>query len=103
MEQIRSLDSLLDFAKKVGPKTISVARAEDAEVMEAVENARKAGIANAFLVGNPEKINEVADKLGIDLNNYEIVEECGGEPACALKAVELVSSGQAEILMKGMV
>lgn len=84
-------------------KKISVACAEDAEVMEAVENARKAGVAEAFLVGNAEKIKEVADKLGIDLANYEIVDEKGGEAAAALKAVELVSSGQAQIVMKGMV
>ena len=103
MEQIRTLDALLEYAKKVGPKKISVACAEDAEVMEAVENARKAGVANAFLVGNADKIKEVADKLGIDLANYDVIDEKGGEAAAALKAVELVSSGQAQIVMKGMI
>ena len=103
MEQIRNLDQLLEYAKEVGPKKISVACAEDTEVMEAVENARKAGIANAFLVGNADKIKEVADKLGVDLANYEVIDEKGGEAASALKAVELVSSGQAQIVMKGMV
>ncbi len=103
MEQIRTLGALLEYAKEVGPKKISVACAEDAEVMEAVENARKAGVAEAFLVGNADKIKEIADKLGIDLANYEVVDEKGGEAAAALKAVELVSSGQAQIVMKGMV
>ena len=102
MEQIRTLGALLEYAKEVGPKKISVACAEDSEVMEAVENARKAGVAEAFLVGNADKIKEVADKLGIDLANYEVVDEKGGEAAAALKAVELVSSGQAQIVMKGM-
>ena len=103
MEQIRTLGALLEYAKEVGPKKISVACAEDSEVMEAVENARKAGVAEAFLVGNADKIKEIADKLGIDLANYEVVDEKGGEAAAALKAVELVSSGQAQIVMKGMV
>ena len=103
MEQIRTLGALLEYANEVGPKKISVACAEDSEVMEAVENARKAGVAEAFLVGNSDKIKEVADKLGIDLSNYEVVDEKGGEAASALKAVELVSSGQAQIVMKGMV
>jgi phosphate butyryltransferase len=103
MEQIRTLGALLEYAKEVGPKKISVACAEDAEVMEAVENARKAGVAEAFLVGNADKIKEVADKLGIDLANYEVVDEKGGEAAAALKAVELVSSGQAQIVKKGFV
>ena len=95
MEQIRTLGALLEYAREVGPKKISVACAEDAEVMEAVENARKAGVANAFLVGDSDKIKEVADKLSIDLANYDVVDEKGGEAAAALKAVELVSSGQA--------
>lgn len=64
---------------------------------------RKAGIANAFLVGNADKIKEVADKLGVDLANFDVVDERGGEAPAALKAVELVSSGQAQIVMKGMV
>ena len=95
MEQIRNLDQLLEYARAVGPKKISVARAEDAEVMEAVESARKAGIANAVLVGDEDKIKEVAAQLGVDLANYEIVDEKGGEAAAALKAVELVSTGKA--------
>lgn len=102
MEQIRKLETLLEYGKEVGPKTISVACAEDAEVMTAVEGARKAGIANAILVGNADKIKDVAAKLGIDLGNYEVVDERGGVAKAALKAVELVSSGKAQILMKGM-
>jgi phosphate butyryltransferase len=91
MEQIRTLGALLEYAKEVGPKKISVACAEDAEVMEAVENARKAGVAEAFLVGNADKIKEVADKLGIDLANYEIVDEKGGEAAAALRTGKTLS------------
>lgn len=103
MEQIRTLGALLAYGKKVGPKTISVACAEDSEVMTAVEDARKAGIANAFLVGNSDKIKEVADELGVNLASYEVVDERAGGAAAALKAVELVSSGKAQIVMKGMV
>lgn len=103
MEQIRTLAALLDYAKQVGPMKISVACAEDKEVMEAVEAARKAGVATAYLVGNADEIKKVADSLGIDLANHNVVDERGGEAAAALRAVELVSGGQADILMKGMV
>lgn len=103
MEQIRTLTALLNHAKQVGPMKISVACAEDKEVMEAVEAARKAGVATAYLVGNADEIKKVADSLGIDLANHNVVDERGGEAAAALKAVELVSGGQADILMKGMV
>lgn len=103
MEQIRTLTALLDHAKQVGPMKISVACADDKDVMEAVESARKAGVADAFLVGDAGGIKKTADSLGIDLANYEVVDEKGGEAAAALKAVELVSGGQADILMKGMI
>lgn len=103
MEQLKSLTDLLEHAKKVGPKTISVACAEDAEVLEAVEEARKAGVAKAILVGDIDKIREVAAPLKVELGRYEIINEKGGEAVASMKAVELVSSGQAKILMKGMV
>ena len=70
MKQIRSLTELMEYAREIGPRKISVALAEDAEVMEAVEDARKNGIATAILVGNAVKIADVAAKLGIDLANY---------------------------------
>jgi phosphate butyryltransferase len=82
---------------------ISVACAEDAEVLEAVEAARTEGVANAFLVGDADKIKSVAASLSIDLGNFEIVDDKNGASSASLTAVELVSSGQAHILMKGMV
>jgi phosphate butyryltransferase len=102
MEQIRTLDKLVDYAKSVGPKRLSVACAEDSIVMDAVEKARKEGIIKGILVGNADKIREVIQKMGIDASNYEIVDEKCGPAKAALKAVEVVSSGKADILMKGM-
>ena len=102
MEQIRNLDQLLVYAREVGPKKLSVVCAEDDVVMKAVEEARALGIVNAILVGNGEKIKAVLDKMGLDAANYEIVDEKRGPAAAALKAVELVSTGQADVLMKGM-
>ncbi len=103
MKQLRTLTELMTYAREVGPMTISVACAEDAEVLEAVEAARKEGVAKAFLVGDADKIKSVADGLGIDLRHFDVVDDKNGEAAASLKAVELVSSGQAHILMKGMV
>ena len=103
MKQLRTLTELLEYARGVGPMTISVACAEDAEVLEAVEEARKGGVAKAILVGDEEQIKKAAAGIGVDTANYEIVDEKGGEAAASLKAVELVSSGRAQILMKGMV
>lgn len=103
MKQLRSLQELREYARHVGPMKLSIACAEDEDVLEAVEAARKLGIADALLVGDGGKIEETARSLGIDLSNYEVVDEKGGEAVASLKATELVSSGNADVLMKGMV
>jgi phosphate butyryltransferase len=79
MEQIRSLSQLLEYAKKIGaekgPKKVSVAMAEDAGLLSAIEEARVAGFAEAILVGRKEKMEEAAKAAGVDLSNYEVVDE----------------------------
>jgi phosphate butyryltransferase len=102
MKQLRTLREMLEYARTVGPMTVSVACAADPEVLEAVESSRRSGVAKAFLVGDADKIEEAARKASVDLRNFDVVDEKAGEAAAALKAVELVSSGKAQILMKGM-
>lgn len=103
MERITSLVDLLAFAKEVGPKKIAVALAEDAEVMEAIEETRREGITDAFLVGDADKLEKVTEPMGIDLSNYEVVDVKGDQNEVGIEAVKLVSSGKADILMKGMI
>ncbi|WP_099190333.1 phosphate butyryltransferase [Tepidibacter mesophilus] len=99
---MRDFQEVIKFAKERGPKTISVACSQDKEVLMAVEMARKEGIANAILVGDMEKTKEIAQEINIDLNNYELIEEADLALA-SRKAVELVSSGKAHMVMKGLV
>ncbi|WP_432403675.1 phosphate butyryltransferase [Wukongibacter sp. M2B1] len=99
---IRNFNDVLKFAKERGPKTIAVACAQDAEVLMAIEDAKKMGIVDAILVGDKEKIEEIANEKAIDLSKYEIIDIKDLSEA-SLKAVELVSSGKAHIVMKGLV
>ena len=106
MEQIRSLSQLLEYAKKIGaekgPKKISVAMAEEAGLLSAIEEARQAGFAEAILVGNSDKIKAAADQAGVNLANYEVIDE-RNEPAMGITAVSQVSSKKADIYMKGQI
>ncbi len=106
MEQIRSLSALLEYAKKIGaeqgPKTISVAMAENAGLISSLEEARVSGIANSILVGNADKIAAAASEAGVDLANFEVIDE-KSEAKMGLVAVEKVSSGKADIYMKGQI
>ena len=71
-------------------------------MLQAIMEAKNQGIANAILVGDEEKIKVVAASINMDLSQFEIVHEANAAKA-ALKAVELVSSGKADMVMKGLV
>ena len=72
---------------------------EESALMGAVEAAQK-GLIDPFLVGPAAKIKEVADSAGLDVGNLNIVDTQHSH-ASAVRAVELVREGKAEILMKG--
>lgn len=99
---MRNFEEVIKFAKERGPKVISVACCQDKEVLLAVEMARKEGIANAILVGDIEKTEVIAKEIGIDLSNYELM-NIEDLTEASRKAVELVSTGKADMIMKGIV
>ncbi|MEG0133580.1 MAG: phosphate butyryltransferase [Clostridium sp.] len=98
----RNFDDLLSKVKEIEPKKVAVAVAQDEPVLEAVKSAKEQGIADAILVGDKHEIKKLADKIGMDLSGYEIMHEKDVRKA-ALFAVQLVSSGKADMVMKGLV
>jgi len=72
---------------------------EESALAGAVEAGQK-GLIVPILVGPAKKIREVAAKHGIDLGTIRIV-DVPHSVAAAAKAVELVRTGEAELLMKG--
>lgn len=98
----KNFDELLSKVKSVKLKKVSVAVAQDEPVLEAVKSAKEQGIADAILVGDKVKIKEIADKIEMDLTQYEVIHEPDTRKA-ALFAVQLVSSGRADMVMKGLV
>lgn len=98
---VKSLEELLNRAIDGKKKTISVAVAQDKVVLEAVMKAVEMNIINAILVGNEEEIKAIASKEAMDLSTVKIVNELDIDKAAA-KAVELVSNGEADFLMKGL-
>jgi phosphate butyryltransferase len=99
---IKSFDDVLNRVKSNGIKKVAVAVAQDEPVLEAVRDAKKMGIAEAVLVGDRAKIEEAAKAIGMDINEFEVIDE-PNNAAAAKKAVELVSSGNADMVMKGLV
>jgi phosphate butyryltransferase len=99
---IKSFNEVLDKVKKNAIKKVAVAVAQDEPVLEAIRDAKKHGIADAVLIGDKEKIEEAAKVVGLDINEFEVIHETDNSKA-ALKAVELVSSKKADMVMKGLI
>lgn len=99
MSLTQDLQSLL---KADHPLTIAVAVAADADVLRSIQSAIKARLVKAILIGNKTAIADTADEIEFDLEGCVIVHETDPALACE-KAVQLVSSHQADILMKGFV
>lgn len=99
---ITNFRELIKKVKSGEPQTISVAVAQDSDVLSAVNNAYKMGIANAILVGDKEKIQQIATEIDMDIDNFEIIDTKDKEEAC-LKAIHLVREGKASLPMKGFV
>ncbi|AQS08205.1 phosphate acetyltransferase [Clostridium saccharobutylicum] len=98
----KSFDDLLSRLKEIPTKKVAVAVAQDEPVLEAIKKASEMNIAQAILVGDKKEIQEIAKKIDLDLSNYEIMDVKDTKKA-TLEAVKLVSSGHADMLMKGLV
>ena len=98
----QGFDDIMARVKKCAKKTVSVSVAQDSAVLEAVKEAKARGIADAILVGDEAKIREVAAEIGMDLSDYEIINE-PDMIAASLTAVKLAHEGKADMYMKGLI
>lgn len=94
---MKKLYELLDKARSIGKKVVAVAAADDDVVLRAVDMARKEGIIDAILFGDVKKIELHAEKAGVSLKDFEIVDS--KNPAD--DAVKAVVEGKAHFVMKG--
>ncbi|CDM69542.1 Phosphate butyryltransferase [Clostridium bornimense] len=99
---INSFDEIIAKVKSKSLRKLSVAVAQDEPVLQAVKEAKENGIADAILVGDKDEIEKVANTINMDLSGFEVVDIKDIHEA-TLKAVEIVSSGKADMLMKGLV
>jgi phosphate butyryltransferase len=99
---INNFDELLTAAIERGPKKIAVACAEDIEILKAIKDANDKKIVEPILIGNLEKIKEISKSIGLDISNFETYDFETMEES-AEKAVRLVSEGNADMVMKGLI
>ncbi|MFA7412582.1 MAG: phosphate butyryltransferase, partial [Tissierellaceae bacterium] len=98
----KSFEELLELARSRGPKRISVAVAQDRDVLSALKRTTELGISEPILVGDRNEILAIAEDIGFDISNVEIIHQEDKVEACRT-ATSLVSSGRADLLMKGLI
>lgn len=102
MKQIRSLDQLIVELKGQPSRRVAVAAGHDPNTIAAAARAAKEDIAEVTLVGDAARIDTLCKEFDLDAGLFRIVDEA--EPrAAGARALELVRSGQADVLMKGLI
>jgi phosphate butyryltransferase len=99
---IRTLEDLKVAARARGSKTVAIAAAHEREVLLAARGAQEEGIARCILVGDVERIRALAADEGFRVTDAQLIHVPDPGEA-SRKVMELVSTGQADVAMKGRV
>ena len=99
---ITQLHQIVDEARSRGRKRLAVAYGNDAHTLRAGADAYAQGLVEPTVFGDKALIQSVCKEEGIDPGIFAIVDE-KNDVRCVEKAVSLVASGGADVLMKGLV
>ena len=98
---IKTLEDLILQAKQKERSILSVAAAEDEEVLLSVKDAVEKDIVKPILVGNEEKIRRIASEIKFNLEGIKIINSNSIDSSAEI-AVKLISDKKADFLMKGI-
>lgn len=98
---INKLEGILQQLKGDKKVVLSVAAAHDEEVLLAIQSAVEKEIIIPILIGEENKIREISEVINFDLDGIKIIQK-GTIEECAEAAVKLVSSKEADFVMKGL-
>ncbi|MDQ7822184.1 MAG: bifunctional enoyl-CoA hydratase/phosphate acetyltransferase [Candidatus Eremiobacteraeota bacterium] len=99
---IKSMQDVLDYAKKCPSQKIAVVAPEDESSLLAIQHAIEEDVAEAILVGSKKLIEDEMKKIGMGFSKVEILDVADHDSA-AKRSVELVHRKEAALLMKGNV
>jgi len=92
----------MEEARKVGPRTVAIAAAQEKEILLAAHDAETQELCECILVGDRAVIKDVAQENSIDIRRMMIIQEPKPKQA-AHKVMELVRMGHAQMAMKGKI
>lgn len=98
----KNLEELLLAAREKPAARMAVAAAADAEVLQAVKLACSDGIIEPLLVGEKGAILEASREAELEVEDNWIF-DCSEPEEIAARTMQLVSDGEADFLMKGLI
>jgi phosphate butyryltransferase len=100
---ITTLDQMVEQVMALGKKRrIAVAWAQDSNTIMAVNMAVNKGFAEALMIGSPTEITNACRLAGIDERLFTIIPS-DNDLNASREAVRLARTGEADIVMKGLV
>lgn len=98
---INKLEELLKIKYEKKMK-LAVVASQDHEVLEAVSEGANLNIIEPILIGDINKTKEIAQKYNISINKWKTIDEPDLKKSAEI-GVKLVSQGNANFIMKGLV
>lgn len=83
-------------------KTVAVVKPEDNHTLEAVMLAYKEKTVNPILIGNRPVIKSLLEQMDCEYEESMIVEGAGDDEAASI-AIDMIRSGDADLIMKGLI
>ena len=99
---VTSIRELHDRARAGTPRPIAVACAHDEDVLLSLDRAVREGLVQPLLVGRRAEIEAIRERRGLSIPTSGVIDCPGDVEACEI-AVRKVSTGEARMLMKGLV
>jgi phosphate butyryltransferase len=99
---ITKLSQIVEEARRKGAKRLAVAYGQDSHTLSAVFNAWREGLVLPTVYGDRNAILDVCRTEGLDPEIFKIVDE-KNDVKCVSMAVSAVATGEADVLMKGLV
>jgi butyrate kinase len=100
-ERLETVADLVEIAGRLKPSTVVVPGGDRIGDLRLVESARDHGIIDRIvLIGQKDRITRALDEVGIEIDPENIVAAEGDEQVAAV-TVELIKSGDVNIVLKG--
>lgn len=100
--ELQSLSQLTEIKYKAEPKRMVIVAADDHHVMDAVKIGYQKKLIFPILIGNKERIQQIADEIDFNITAFQIIHETDVSRSSEI-GVNLIKDNEASVLMKGMV